>query len=257
MEEIVFGFARVSTPKQHLERQIENICKAYPTANLFEEKFSGTTQDRPQWQRLSRKIELLYEQCQKTGEQLKVTIVFDSVSRMSRNADEGVADYERLYDMGVELVFLKEPYINTANVREQINKAKLERTGDDVDVLLAAIEVYLIRLAKKQVRLAFEQSEKEVKDLQQRTSEGIKQAKDKGKHIGGFEGRKLTVKKAAPAKEIIKKYAKAFNPESQMTDVEVMTLAQISKNTYYKYRAELIAELNSGDGASADRASVR
>lgn len=250
MEEIVFGYGRVSTPKQNLERQIENICKAYPSADLHKEKYTGTTRDRPVWLGLNRKIELIYEQCQKTGKPMKVTIVFDSVSRMSRNADEGVADYERLYDMGVELVFLKEPYINTANVREQISKAQLERKGDDVDVLLEAIEKYLIRLAKKQVRLAFEQSEKEVKDLQQRTKEGIKQAKDKGKHIGGFEGRKLTVKKAAPAKEIIKKYAKAFNPESQMTDVEVMTLAHISKNTYYKYRAELLAEINSGDGAS-------
>ena len=250
MEEIVFGYGRVSTPKQNLERQIENICKAYPSADLYKEKYTGTTRDRPVWLGLNRKVELLYEQCEKTGEQMNVTIVFDSVSRMSRNADEGVADYERLYEMGVELVFLKEPFINTANIREQISKAKLERTGDDVDVVLAAIEVYLIRLAKKQVRIAFEQSEKEVKDSQQRTKEGIKQAKDKGKHIGGFEGRKLTVKKAAPAKEVIKKHAKEFNPASQMTDIEVMTLAHISKNTYYKYRAELLAEINSGDGAS-------
>lgn len=256
MEDVVFGYARVSTPTQHLARQIENICKAYPTANLFEEKFTGTTQDRPQWQRLSRKIDLICEQCQKTGEQMKVTIAIDSVSRMSRSADEGVADYERLYDMGVELVFLKGPYINTANVREQINKAKLERTGDDVDVLLAAIEVYLIRLAKKQVRLAFEQAEKEVRDLQERTREGIRQAKINQKHIGGFEGRKLNVKKAAPAKAIIKKYAKEFNPASKMTDIEVMTLAHISKNTYYKYRSELLAEINGSDGASGVQASV-
>ena len=250
MKEIVFGYGRVSTRKQNLERQIENICKAYPSADLHKEKYTGTTRDRPVWLGLNRKVELIYEQCQKTAEPMKVTIVFDSVSRMSRNADEGVADYERLYDMGVELVFLKEPYINTANIREQINKAKLERTGDDVDVVLAAIEVYLIRLAKKQVRLAFEQSEKEVKDLQERTREGIRQAKINQKHIGGFEGRKLNVKKAAPAKAIIKKYAKKINPESKMTDVEVMTLAHISKNTYYKYRAELLAENNGGDGAS-------
>ena len=235
---MVYGYPRVSTPQQKLERQITNIQREYPNAKLYTEKYTGTTLERPRWRDLINRVQ--------SGD----TIVFDSVSRMSRNADEGVADYERLYDMGVELVFLKEPYINTANVREQISKAQLERKGDDVDVLLAAIESYLVRLAKKQVRLAFEQSEKEVKDLQQRTKEGIKQAKDKGKHIGGFEGRKLTVKKAAPAKEIIKKYAKAFNPESQMTDVEVMTLAHISKNTYYKYRTELLAEINSGDGAS-------
>lgn len=250
MEKEIDGYGRVSTPKQHLDRQIENICKAYPTAKLYKEKYTGTTQARPEWQRLMNKIERQFKECKERGDTLDVTIVFDSVSRMSRNADEGVADYERLYEMGVELVFLKEPYINTANVREQISKAKLERTGDDVDVLLEAIEKYLVRLAKKQVRLAFEQSEKEVKDLRERTKEGIKQAGNKGKHIGGFEGRKLIVKKAAPAKEIIKKFDKLFNPDSNMTDKQVMELAHVSKNTYYKYRAELLADAAMGDGSN-------
>ena len=37
------------------------------------------------------------------------TIVFDSVSRMSRNAEVGFQIYQELYDKGVELVFLKNP----------------------------------------------------------------------------------------------------------------------------------------------------
>lgn len=42
------------------------------------------------------------------------TIVFDSVSRMSRNADEGFKDYKTLYESGISLVFLNEPLINTS-----------------------------------------------------------------------------------------------------------------------------------------------
>lgn len=41
------------------------------------------------------------------------TIVFDEVSRMGRTADEGFELYKELYEKGVELVFLKEPHINT------------------------------------------------------------------------------------------------------------------------------------------------
>ena len=40
-------------------------------------------------------------------------IIFDSESRMSRNAEEGFNLYEELYLKGVTLVFIKEPHINT------------------------------------------------------------------------------------------------------------------------------------------------
>ena len=41
------------------------------------------------------------------------TVVFDSVSRMSRNAEEGFSLYEDLYNKGIQLVFLKEHHIDT------------------------------------------------------------------------------------------------------------------------------------------------
>ena len=49
-------------------------------------------------------------------------IVFDAVSRMSRNAEEGFALYEELYSRGVELVFLKEHHIDTATYRQELQK---------------------------------------------------------------------------------------------------------------------------------------
>jgi len=42
------------------------------------------------------------------------SIIFDSVSRMSRNSEEGFNNYEELYNRGINLIFLKEPHINTA-----------------------------------------------------------------------------------------------------------------------------------------------
>ncbi|WP_462404573.1 recombinase family protein [Enterocloster bolteae] len=45
--------------------------------------------------------------------QTRDTIIFHSFSRMSRNAEEGFSLYEELFTKGVNLVFLKEPHINT------------------------------------------------------------------------------------------------------------------------------------------------
>ena len=54
MEEITIGYPRVSTPTQSLDRQIQNIKAAYPSAILFPEKFTGTKIDRPEWNKLIR-----------------------------------------------------------------------------------------------------------------------------------------------------------------------------------------------------------
>lgn len=56
-------------------------------------------------------------------------------------------------------------------------------TGTNVDFILKGINEYLMTLAKEQIKLAFEQSEKEVADLHQRTREGLVTAKLNGKQV--------------------------------------------------------------------------
>ena len=102
----VYGYPRISTKKQSIERQIRNIKAAYPDAIIVKEVYTGTTSDRPAWAKLKKIL--------KPGD----TIVFDSVSRMSRDAEEGFGEYKEFFNMGVELVFSKEPQINTATYRE-------------------------------------------------------------------------------------------------------------------------------------------
>ena len=63
-----------------------------------------------------------------------------------------------------------------------------------------------------------------------------------GKQIGAVSGKKLNVKKAAPAKELIKKYSKDF--DGTLTDAEAMKLIGISNNTYYKYKREMKEAIN-------------
>ena len=231
MKKEQYGYCRISTPKQNIDRQERNILEVYPSAHIIKEVYTGTkTEGRKEWNKL-------YNLIKKEAVSGKdITIIFDSVSRMSRCAEEGMQLYEELFNMGISLVFLKEPHINTDTYKKAIS-TQVEMTGTNADILLKAINEYLMTLAKEQIRIAFEQSEKEVLDLQQRTSEGIKTAKLNGKQIGRIKGKKYTTKKEQQAKEIILKNSKDFNGTN--TDPEVMKIAGISRNTYYKYKAEL------------------
>ena len=74
-------------------------------------------------------------------------------------------------------------------------------------------------------------------DLRQRTKEGMETARLNGKQIGQVKGTKLTTKKSIEAKEIILKHSKDFN--GTLSDVDVMKLCGISRNSYYKYKKEL------------------
>lgn len=226
---MIYGYTRISTKNQSIDRQIRNIKELYSDAIIIEEVYTGTKiYGRKEFDKLIKKV--------KAGD----TIVFDSVSRMSRNAEEGFKLYEELYNNGIELVFIKEQHINTETYKKALT-SNIQMTNTNVDFILEGINKYLLALAKEQIKLAFIQSEKEVKDLQQRTKEGIETARLNGKQIGQAKGTKLTTKKSIQAKEQIQKYSKDFN--GTLKDIEAMKLIGISRNSYYKYKKELIQEL--------------
>ena len=221
---MTYGYARISKPKQSIDRQIRNIKAAYPDAVIVEEAYTGTTSERPKWQNLFSRVKP------------KDIIVFDSVSRMSRNAEEGFSAYEKLFNRDVELVFLKEPQINTATFKAALTAA-VPLTGTNVDYILEGVNKFLMALAQEQIRLAFEQSEKEVADLHQRTKEGIETARLAGKQIGQKTGTKLITKKSVKAKEDIIRLSRDFS--GNLSDKDVIRLTGLSRNTYYKYKREM------------------
>ena len=223
----VYGYVRVSTEKQVITRQVENILKEYEHARIYSENFTGTTNNRPEWNKLKKIVE--------PGD----TIVFDSVSRMSRNAAEGIEEYFNFLDTGINLVFLKERYINSDVYLEQLkSNTNISSNDNDLDkTVMAGIREYLKILAQKQIQIAFDQAEKEVKDLQERTKEGLRVARAKG-NIGGRKvGSIIETKKAKEMKEKILKLSKEFN--GNLKDIEVIDILKISNNTYYKYKKEL------------------
>lgn len=154
---------------------------------------------------------------------------------LSRNADEGFSVYEDLYKRGVNLVFLKEQHISTDTYKRVLEQS-VPMTGTCADHILRGINLYLMELAREQIRLAFEQAEKEVENLHQRTKEGLETARLNGKVIGRRRGTKLTTRKSIESKEIIRRHAKSFG--GSLSDGEVMMLTGLARNTYYKYKRE-------------------
>ena len=185
----VYGYARISTDKQNIDRQTRNILASFPDAVISTEVYTGTKfQGR-------KKLEKILAEVQ-PGD----TIVFDSVSRMSRDAQSGFQLYKELFQKGVDLVFLMD-------------------------------------IAQKQIELAFDQAEKEVDDLHQRTREGIETARRNGKQIGRKAGTKVETKKSIESKQVILKHSQDFG--GSLSDPECMKLTGLSRNTFYKYKREL------------------
>ena len=222
---MIYGYCRVSTKTQNIEHQERNIKAVYPNAAIIRESFTGTkTYERKAFMKLIDSL--------KSGD----TLVFDSVSRMSRNADEGISLYMKLFSKGIELVFLKERYIDTQVYARNL-KDRIQLTGAIEDEIFKGINSYFRMLAEKQIRIAFEQAEKEVTNLQQRTREGMVTAKLNGKQIGIVAGTKLTTKKSIAAKEIIRKHSKTFG--GSLSDKECIKLCGVTSKTYYLYKKQL------------------
>lgn len=222
---MVYGYCRISTPKQSIERQVRNILKEYPDAHIVKEVYTGTkVEGRREFERLLRTVKPTD------------TIVFDSVSRMSRNSEEGFTDYKQLYENDVRLIFLKEPSINTDTYKEALTR-QVPMTGGDVDLILEGVNKFLLRLAEIQIRIAFEQAEKEVRDLHRRTSEGLITAKLNGRRVGTPKGTTFVTKKSVTSKQKMLEICKDFG--GSLSDADAMKVLGIANNTFYKYKREL------------------
>ena len=95
MKNYVFGYARVSTEQQNLDRQLDAL-KKYGCDLIFNEKMTGTKKERPE---LSKMIDRMTE-----GD----TVVIESLSRLGRSTKDLIELTELFRGKGVHLVSLKE-----------------------------------------------------------------------------------------------------------------------------------------------------
>lgn len=89
----IYGYARVSTINQDLESQLQALNDEGASI-IFQEKFTGTTKERPELQALLSVIG--------RGDRLVVT----KLDRLARNTKEGIEIIEQLLERGVEVEVL-------------------------------------------------------------------------------------------------------------------------------------------------------
>lgn len=232
-----YGYVRVSTTQQKTQRQIDNIKSFNTNAIIYEEKQSGKDiESRAVFKKLIDKV--------KDGD----TIIFDEVSRMSRNAEEGYKLYMELMERGITLVFLKERHIDTDEYkrRTQNHIARVSSSNEKMDNLINGILDLVAEFErenlKDNIRLAFQQAEHERLFLIKRVTEGkTKSEKPQGRPTGS---RNIKTDKADHIKKVIREQSKSF--DGKFSDAKIMReyLQGIARNTYYKYKKELIEELN-------------
>lgn len=90
-----YGYARVSTAEQNLNRQLDMLNK-YGIDKIYSEKITGTRKDRPELQKMLENLS--------NGD----TVVIESLSRLGRSTKNLIELMELFYDKGVNLVSLKE-----------------------------------------------------------------------------------------------------------------------------------------------------
>lgn len=104
---MIYGYIRVSTREQNEDRQLIALREmAVPEANLFIDKQSGKDFDRPQYQKLLRKLkkdDLLY---------------IKSIDRLGRDYEEILKQWRILTkETGIDIVVLDMPLLDTRRAR--------------------------------------------------------------------------------------------------------------------------------------------
>lgn len=189
MEKIYFGYARTSTRSQKLESQITTLeDMGCDLENIFTDQFTGTgdSDQRNGWKKLLKEIN------KKKYEKVGKVICFMSVNRMSRDKISGVRDYFNLIEKGYELVFQMDPTINSSVYGDKIKSASTISVNDkDLDeTLIKGIREYLIKLAKQQIKIAFDQSEKEAKHIKEKVKRGLMNSTKKAGRKKGYISKK-------------------------------------------------------------------
>lgn len=97
---MIFGYARVSTLDQNLDRQIDQL-KENGCEKIFQEKITGTKRDRPE-------LEKLLEQLRPED-----TIIVSDLSRVSRSVKDLFSIVDTINQRNANLKSLKEPWADT------------------------------------------------------------------------------------------------------------------------------------------------
>lgn len=201
-----FGYARVSTEEQNLDRQILALREYVKEENIIVDKASGKNFQRPGYQALKGVMGL------RKGD----TLYIMSLDRLSRNKN----------DIKEELQWFKNNNINLRILELPTSMIELPNEQQWVGEMVTNILIEVMSSIAERERM----------EIRRRQKQGIEAAKLKGKHLG-----RPRIKMPDNFDEIY-----ALWKKEEITAKEAMEILNIKSNTFYrfvkKYENECIAK---------------
>lgn len=190
----IFGYARVSSKEQNLDRQLMELKKYVPEENIITDKQSGNNLERSGYQALKGALGLRY------GDILYIM----SLDRLSRSKQDIKTELQWFKENGIRLMVLDMP-------------TTMADVPDGQDWIIEMINNILIEVLSSM-------AEQERLSIRRRQSEGIAAAKSKGKHLG-----RPRYKKPFNWEEVVLLWNK-----KEITAKEACKRLGLSKSTFYR-----------------------
>lgn len=197
------GYARVSSKDQEVERQIKAI-KQYrpniPDENIFKDKISGKTFDRPEYKKLKDIISFAAKNAAEP-----IELVIEEFDRLGRNKEQIKQELAWFKQQGVIVRILNLP-------------TTLIDLSEDTNIFLDMIQNLLIEVLGTI-------AETELQFREKRQAEGIAVAKTKGV----YKGRKPIAVNEKQFEDIYKRWR-----SGSLKSNEAMELLKLKPNTFYR-----------------------
>ena len=189
-----YGYVRVSTKEQNIDRQlVEMYAQGLNDKTIFIDKQSGKDFERNEYQKLKKIL--------KSGDLL----IIKSIDRLGRNYDMIIDEWRTLVnDMDVDIQVLDMPLLDTRTEGKNL-----------VGKFISDIVLQILSFV----------AENERENIKKRQAEGIRIAKEKGKHLG------------RPKLKLPKNFTIIANQykKKEITLAEALSSLKMNKSTFYKY----------------------
>ena len=188
-----YGYVRVSTKEQNIDRQlVEMYAQGLNDKTIYIDKQSGKDFERDEYQKLKKKL--------KSGDLL----IIKSIDRLGRNYDMIIDEWRTLVnDMNVDIQVLDMPLLDTRTEGKNL-----------VGKFISDIVLQILSFV----------AENERENIKKRQAEGIRIAKEKGKHLG------------RPKLKLPKNFTIIANQykKKEITLAEALSSLKMNRSTFYK-----------------------
>ena len=189
-----YGYVRVSTKEQNIDRQLVEMYKqGLNDKTIFIDKQSGKNFERDEYQKLKKKL--------KSGDLL----IIKSIDRLGRNYDMIIDEWKDIVNrLNVDIVVLDMPLLDTRTEGKNL-----------VGKFISDIVLQILSFV----------AENERENIKKRQAEGIRIAKEKGKHLG------------RPKLKLPKNFTIIANQykKKKITLAEALLSLKMNRSSFYKY----------------------